>query len=770
MANLGKFEAKISADTTKFRKELKGAQKSTGGLKGGVKDLTSAVSALDGPFGGISSRMSAFTSLASSGTLATTAFAIGITALGAATIATARHMAEVEVGQAKTNAILRATGSAAGLTSNQLDMMARKLALSTLASTEGVRDAQNVLLTFKSIAGDTFGRTLTLAQDMAATFGGDLKSSTTQLGKALEDPVKGLSALARVGVTFNEQQQNQIKTMVKMGDTAKAQTLILNTLESQIGGSGRAEAGGVTGAVDTLGQRWNDLLEAWDKTTGTAKKATTSLNLISRALHGLSAAMNPTNEERVNQLVVKRFELMGKIKKLNDDGFKKWGWDGNSFREYTAELEKVNKEIGEIQNKRIEEQKAESKLALKAEKKRQQNALNTRIGLLKKETSLIGLSLQDKLGKENAYFEKRKEALTTLAQLDETSRKTVNQILEQEEKRHTDAVMAIRDKPAAEQRKRLTTSLAAITRSFQTKTEKETLFQAQRRGIINQSFNLELISETEKNRLLEAEYRRSKGVLASIDAEALAKKRADRTKKLLEQTAPSQALTASVFSDIEGQQSPIEKENQQYQARLERFKTFTEQNTELRGFMNQKVQAEEERHSKVMSNLARQEQHQKLGYVQTGLNGMATLMNTGNKKLFKIGKVAAISSALIDGYKAVQNALANVPYPFNIAAAAGMAVSTAVNVANIKKQKFGGGGTISASTSGGAMPNVYQPPQPTIPATTPIESQQRGVQIIFNGPVNGNAELIAETLKEHLDKTDFVLIEPQSRNGQALAA
>ena len=63
-----------------------------------------------------------------------------------------------------------------------------------------------------------------------------------RLGKALNDPIKGISALTRVGVTFTDSQKEQIKTLVESGDTMEAQRIILKELTSEFGGAAEAAA------------------------------------------------------------------------------------------------------------------------------------------------------------------------------------------------------------------------------------------------------------------------------------------------------------------------------------------------------------------------------------------------------------------------------------------------------------------------------------------------------------------------------------------------
>lgn len=68
---------------------------------------------------------------------------------------------------------------------------------------------------------------------------------------------------------------------------------------------------------------------------------------------------------------------------------------------------------------------------------------------------------------------------------------------------------------------------------------------------------------------------------------------------------------------------------------------------------------------------------------------LAGLQSSNSKTLATIGKAAAIADATIKGYVAAQNALASVPYPFNIAAAAAIALKTGANVAAIASTNVG---------------------------------------------------------------------------------
>jgi hypothetical protein len=101
----------------------------------------------------------------------------------------------------------------------------------------------------------------------------------------------------------------------------------------------------------------------------------------------------------------------------------------------------------------------------------------------------------------------------------------------------------------------------------------------------------------------------------------------------------------------------------------------------------------------------------KLNAASQTFGALSSLMNTESKKLFEIGKAAAIAGAIVDGFAAVSKTMASVPYPFNIPLAAAQAVASAVQVQNIAKQKVGGAQTMGASGSfsGGAPVTNTQP-------------------------------------------------------------
>src|SRR3990167_9213104 len=134
--------------------------------------------------------------------------------------------------------------------------MANELATSltqvTRYSDEAIISAENILLTFTKVKDDVFPGATAVILDMSTALGQDLQSSAIQVGKALNDPIKGVTALQRVGVSFTASQKETIKALVEMGDVAGAQALILQELQVEFGGSAEAAGQTLAGQLDIL--------------------------------------------------------------------------------------------------------------------------------------------------------------------------------------------------------------------------------------------------------------------------------------------------------------------------------------------------------------------------------------------------------------------------------------------------------------------------------------------------------------------------------------
>lgn len=167
----------------------------------------------------------------------------------------AKAAAKVEQG-------IKSTGGAAKLSFAELSQFAGQLQYKTLFEDDYIlNNATAQLLTFTHIAGANFKRTQAVALDLATVLDGDLKSASIQLGKALNDPVKNLSALSRSGIQFSKEQKQVINTLAETGRLAEAQAVILDELERQYGGQAEAAAKVGLGSLTQLKNLWGDFME-----------------------------------------------------------------------------------------------------------------------------------------------------------------------------------------------------------------------------------------------------------------------------------------------------------------------------------------------------------------------------------------------------------------------------------------------------------------------------------------------------------------------------
>jgi murein DD-endopeptidase MepM/ murein hydrolase activator NlpD len=144
--------------------------------------------------------------------------------------------------------VLKTTAGAANVTARDVDRLSQSLSNQTAIDDELVQTGANLLLTFKNVrnepgkGNDIFNQATAAALDLSAAGFGSVDSAAKMLGKALNDPLKGLTALGRAGVTFTKGQREQIEAMVEAGDVLGAQRIIMQEVASQVGGAAAAAA------------------------------------------------------------------------------------------------------------------------------------------------------------------------------------------------------------------------------------------------------------------------------------------------------------------------------------------------------------------------------------------------------------------------------------------------------------------------------------------------------------------------------------------------
>ena len=181
------------------------------------------------------------------------AVAVGLTKAAQAAEAAERANRKVE-------AVLKATGNAAGLTAEQIDALAGRMQDATLFDDKQVKEAAARLLTFKGVSGEVFERVIRDAGDLATVFDGDLNSAVVRLGRALEDPVAGMDDLEKTGVRLSDSQKELIRNFSGAGEKLEALKVILGAVEERVGGAAANEQQGLTGAMNNLGDAWDGFL------------------------------------------------------------------------------------------------------------------------------------------------------------------------------------------------------------------------------------------------------------------------------------------------------------------------------------------------------------------------------------------------------------------------------------------------------------------------------------------------------------------------------
>ncbi len=162
-------------------------------------------------------------------------------------------------GMADTVNVLKSTHDASGMTANAIADLATKYSHLTMFSDDTVQSAENMLLTFTNIGKNVFPQATRATLDLAQKMGGDTKTASIELGKALNDPIAGVGALQRVGVTFSQVQKDQIKHFMDTNQIAKAQGVILGELNKEFGGAAEAAGKTLAGQLKILGQNFDDL-------------------------------------------------------------------------------------------------------------------------------------------------------------------------------------------------------------------------------------------------------------------------------------------------------------------------------------------------------------------------------------------------------------------------------------------------------------------------------------------------------------------------------
>ena len=161
-------------------------------------------------------------------------------------------------------AVIKSTGAETWVTASALTKLASEQSQATGRSRDEITQMQSVLLGFRSVTKDVFQDATSAILDMAQVMGGDLRGAANQLGKALDTPIEGMSALSRSGFVFTEQQKELVKQFVESGDLLSAQKIILGEVQDAFSGAATAVNPAIQAQV-----AYNNAVEDFKRVIGT---------------------------------------------------------------------------------------------------------------------------------------------------------------------------------------------------------------------------------------------------------------------------------------------------------------------------------------------------------------------------------------------------------------------------------------------------------------------------------------------------------------------
>lgn len=280
--------------------------------------------------------------------------AAGISVAGLALRKYFQNTIEAERVQSQLEARIKSTGMAARLSLGDLNKMAQALQFKTSFDDESIGGVQALLLTFTKIGRETFPEATEAVLNLSTAMGTDLNSAALQVGKALNDPVKGITALSRAGVQFSAAQKTIIKDLVKTGDVAGAQAVILKELEVQMGGAAVAARNTLGGALQALKNSFDNVLEG-DSGNAGIRGTRDAIESLNRTLNdpGIKRGVDST----VSGLLRITNAAITLIAKLGDAG--------SALSEFFGSADKRSRQVLENQKTELETREFAQQRALK---------------------------------------------------------------------------------------------------------------------------------------------------------------------------------------------------------------------------------------------------------------------------------------------------------------------------------------------------------------------------------------------------------------------
>jgi len=252
---------------------------------------------------------------------------------------------EQEVAIANVQAGLDSTNNAIGVTSMQFQKMAAESQKVGIFGDEKI--LQNLtaqFLTFGNIGASNFDRIQKSAMDVTAKLKGvnatgeDLKATAIMMGKAMDDPIRGMSAMRRVGISFSDSEVESVKIMMKHNDVIGAQNLMLQAIERQYGGTNAALAKTDAGMEKAAKNKFGDAMELLGKRLIPVK---VGLLEAGSAVADLMSVMLESDTDQFQRDMVDIIKLQEELIARRGEGFVD---DGKDY--YADQISYIEKMVG----------------------------------------------------------------------------------------------------------------------------------------------------------------------------------------------------------------------------------------------------------------------------------------------------------------------------------------------------------------------------------------------------------------------------------------
>lgn len=718
-------------------------------VQSNLRNTATSAAILDGPLGGVAGRINSIATAAGRMNPALIISGVALAALATGLKSSVVSAAELEQQQLRLEAVLNATGNATGFSAEQLERMAISLGEVTLASQQGARDAIAAISSFGTISGEQFQRTLSLAQDLVAVFGGDLQQTAKQLSRALDDPAGSLSLLERNIGKVESSQRELILSMSESGKAVEAQSLLLDVLAGKVGGTGVGEAGGLIGSIDTLGERWT-LLKTNVGNTSALESATESLSELFNVINkGFENDVGSQQADKIIELVA--------ATKLLDEAQKSSAGPAriNAIKRGIIELEKEIKTLGEIGQAGLEKsQKEQDASRIKQESQRKeianaemldelfQNSIST------EQQHIASLEEQEKAVNKisKAYESLFLKSLQPLDKLAESYRadatvlaETLNaKLISQDE--HNRQLLELESQYQVDiEAIQKANGLDEIRQSFLTERQLLAENLSEKQSQVETAFEEGFATEIERNQVMLALAQQHEVDLAEIKLNSAANdpnfSRLDfvilafeTERELLRvHLEEKQILIESDFQDLLIDDKT--RKDKLIDAEIVYQNTLTEIN---------------QTENKKRDQLERMSFQSRLSGAANFAQNIAILTKQSGKEQHGIAKFAARSAIAINAARAISSSYrvgADIGGPV-----VGKAFALAAFAAVVKQQQalesigYGGGGSGSVGSGGTSEPFI-PPPQSESIATPSQESGAGGTTVIINGNVYGVDDL-----------------------------